>query len=146
MIEQLQQQITTSAIETMKGALVRFAKKEECQAIDSQLTIQLTENGLKYGYMKGYTPVKEISFNEILGVKFDLKQRELLTAPFLQKSILRLADETGNNPTDISVVIMTKDINADNIYMLAYNKNELIKQITLAWMFDKPEEVLGEIL
>ena len=146
MIAQLQQQITTSAVEIMSEALVRFSKPEECSANDIQLTIQLNQNGLKYGYMKEYSPIREIIFNEILGVKFDFKQREMLTAPFLQKAILRLSEENELNVEDISVVIMTKDQDAKSIYILAYNKNELITQLTLGWLFDKPEEVLGEIM
>ncbi len=146
MIAQLQNQITTSAVEIMSEALVRFAKPEDCLANDIQLTIQLNENGLKYGYMKEYSPIRELIFNEILGVKFDFKQREMLTAPFLHKAILRLSAENDISIENISVVIMTKDENAKNIYILAYNKNELIKQLTLGWLFDKPEEVLGEIM
>ena len=85
-------------------------------------------------------------FNEILGVKFDFKQREFLTAPFLQKSIVRLAEERNTDVNEISSVIMTKDSEANKVYMLAYHNDEFFKQISFNWLFDNPEEVLGNLM
>ena len=87
-----------------------------------------------------------MTFNEILGVNFDFKQREYFTAPFLQKSIERRAEETKSDVKDISSVIITKDDEADKVYILAYKKNDYYKQITFNWLFDNPEEVLQNVV
>ena len=41
---------------------------------------------------------------------------------------------------------MTKDSEADKVYMLAYHNNEFFKQISFNWLFSNPEEVLGNIM
>jgi len=45
----------------------------------------------------------------------------------------------------MSSVIVTKDSDANKVYMLAYHNNEFFKQISFNWLFDKPEEILGNI-
>ena len=84
--------------------------------------------------------------DEILDVKFDFKQREFLTAPFLQQSIVRLAEEKEVDASEISSVILTKDSEANKVYILAYHKNEFYKQISFNWLFDNPEEILGDMM
>ena len=75
----------------------------------------------------------------------NFKQREFLTAPFLQQSIVRLAEEKNTDVNEMSSVILTKDSEANKVYMLAYHNNEFFKQISFNWLFDKPEEILGNI-
>ncbi len=95
--------------------------------------------------MKDYQKIGDLTFNEILDVKFDFKQREFLTAPFLQKSIVRLADEKNTDVNEMSSVIVTKDLEADKVYILAYHKNEFFKQVSFNWLFSNPEEILNEV-
>ena len=95
--------------------------------------------------MKDYQKISDLTFNQILDVKFDFKQREFLTAPFLQKSIVRLADEKNTDVNEMSSVIVTKDSDADKVYILAYHNNEFFKQVSFNWLFNNPEEVLGQV-
>ena len=95
--------------------------------------------------MKDYQKISDLTFNQILDVKFDFKQREFLTAPFLQKSIVRLADEKNTDVNEMSSIIVTKDSEANKVYMLAYHNNEFYKQVSFNWLFNNPEEVLGEV-
>ncbi|MDB9959946.1 hypothetical protein OAD75_06125 [Gammaproteobacteria bacterium] len=138
-------QIVDSAIDIMRNALKRLSDKNNCDAKNIQLVIKFNGQRVLYSYMKDYEKISDLTFNEILDVKFDFKQREFLTAPFLQKSIVRLAGEKNTDVNDISSVIVTKDSEADKVYMLAYHKNEFYKQVSFNWLFDNPEEVLGQI-
>ena len=96
--------------------------------------------------MKEYQEIKDLTFNEILGVKFDFKQREFLTAPFLQKAIVRLAEEKNVEVDEMSSIIVTKDSEANKVYLLAYHNNDFYKQISFNWLFENPEEILGDIM
>ena len=139
-------QIVSSAISIMSKALKRLSDENKCDAKDIQLVIKFNGQQVLYSYMKHYEKMSDLTFNEILGVKFDFKQREFLTAPFLQKSIVRLAEERNTDVNEISSVIITKDSEADKVYMLAYHNDEFFKQISFNWLFDSPEEVLGNIM
>ena len=130
----------------MSKALKRLSAENNCDATEIQLVIKFDGNRVLYSYMKKYEKISDLTFNEILGVKFDFKQREFLTAPFLRKSIVRLAEEKQVPVGEMSSIIITKDSEANKVYMLAYHNNEFFKQISFNWLFDKPEEVLGNIM
>ena len=117
-------QIVDSAIDIMRNALKRLSDKNNCDAKNIQLVIKFNGERVLYSYMKDYQKISDLTFNEILDVKFDFKQREFLTAPFLQKSIVRLADEKNTDVNEMSSVIVTKDSEANKVYMLAYHNNE----------------------
>ena len=139
-------QIVNSAIDVMSKALKRLSTENDCDATNIQLVIKFDGQKVLYSYMKDYEKISDLTFNEILGVKFDFKQREFLTAPFLQKSIVRLAEERNTDVNEISSVIVTKDSEANKVYMLAYHNDEFFKQISFNWLFDNPEEVLGNLM
>lgn len=139
-------QIVNSAIDVMSKALKRLSTENGCDATNIQLVIKFDGQKVLYSYMKDYEKISDLTFNEILGVKFDFKQREFLTAPFLQKSIVRLAEERNTDVNEISSVIVTKDSEANKVYMLAYHNDEFFKQISFNWLFDNPEEVLGNLM
>jgi hypothetical protein len=141
----LKAQIVNSAIDIMSNALKRLSDKNNCDAKNIQLVIKFNGKSVLYSYMKDYEKISDLTFNEILDVKFDFKQREFLTAPFLQQSIIRLAEEKNTDVNEMSSIIVTKDSDANKVYMLAYHKNEFFKQISFNWLFDKPEEILGNI-
>jgi len=141
----LKTQIVNSAIDIMRNALKRLSDNNNCDAKNIQLVIKFNGKSVLYSYMKDYEKISDLTFNEILDVKFDFKQREFLTAPFLQQSIVRLAEEKNTDVNEMSSVILTKDSEANKVYMLAYHNNEFFKQISFNWLFDNPEEILGNI-
>ena len=138
-------QIIQSAMDIMRNALKRLSDNNNCDAKNIQLVIKFNGEKVLYSYMKDYQKIGDLTFNEILDVKFDFKQREFLTAPFLQKSIVRLADEKNTDVNEMSSVIVTKDSEADKVYILAYHKNEFFKQVSFNWLFSNPEEIVNEV-
>jgi hypothetical protein len=142
----LKTQIVGSAIDIMSKALKRLSKENNCDAKNIQLVIKFNGQRVLYSYMKDYQKISDLTFNDILNVKFDFKQREFLTAPFLQSSIVRLSEEKNVDVNEMSSVIVTKDSEADKVYMLAYHNNDFYKQISFNWLFDNPEEILGNIM
>ena len=142
----LKTQIVNSAIDIMSKALKRLSNEQNCDATDIQLVIKFNGDSVLYSYIKEYQQIKDLTFNEILGVKFDFKQREFLTAPFLQKAIVRLAEEKNVEVDEMSSIIVTKDSEANKVYLLAYHNNDFYKQISFNWLFENPEEILGDIM
>jgi hypothetical protein len=142
----LKTQIVGSAIDIMSKALKRLSKENNCDAKNIQLVIKFNGQRVLYSYMKDYQKISDLTFNDILNVKFDFKQREFLTAPFLQSSIVRLSEEKNVDVNEMSSVIVTKDSEADKVYMLAYHNNDFYTQISFNWLFDNPEEILGNIM
>lgn len=142
----LKTQIVGSAIDIMSKALKRLSEENNCDAKNIQLVIKFNGQSVLYSYMKDYQKISDLTFNDILNVKFDFKQREFLTAPFLQSSIVRLSEEKNVDVSEMSSVILTKDSEADKVYMLAYHNNDFYKQISFNWLFDNPEEILGNIM
>ena len=89
----------------------------------------------------------------VLAIAFSNSKSPLFRTPltikfastFLQKSIVRLADEKNTDVNEMSSIIVTKDSEANKVYMLAYHNNEFYKQVSFNWLFNNPEEVLGEV-
>ena len=72
-------QIVDSAIDIMRNALKRLSDKNNCDAKNIQLVIKFNGERVLYSYMKDYQKISDLTFNQILDVKFDFKQREFLT-------------------------------------------------------------------
>ena len=88
-----------------------------------------------YKYLVKYVPQKELTFNEILGVKFDFKQREALATPFMKKSINRLASEEGMTPKDVNILVTSKEDTCKEVFLVAYKDGKPLKQVTFDWLF-----------
>lgn len=122
----------------MSKAIKRFSQELGSRVPENQLTIRLSEDGnVIFHRCFIYKEVEKLTFNEVLGVKVDIRGREGLAAPFMQKSILRLAEEEGvENVADIKIYCFTIDDKAKKVLMYAYKGNEKLKQITWDYLFD----------
>ena len=123
----------------MSKAIKRFAQELGSRIPENQLTIRLSEEGdVEFNRCFLYKEVEKLTFNQVLGVKVDIRGREGLAAPFMQKSILRLAEEEGiENVENIAIYCFTIDEKAKKVLMYAYNGSEKLKQITWDYLFDE---------
>ena len=65
-----------------KKALVNFAKKNEIDCKSNQLLIRSNKEGDPYyTYCIDFAEQKRVTFNEVLGVKIDFKNRESVASP-----------------------------------------------------------------
>jgi hypothetical protein len=129
----------------MKNALINFSKKGGIKPTENQLMICGGEDGTPYYlYLVNYKTQKEVTFNEILGVKFDFKQREGLATPFMRKSINRLAEEEGMKPQDVKILVFSKEDKCKEIFLMAYKEGKPLKQVTFEWLFEEGD--LEEIM
>lgn len=125
---------------TMRNGIVRFAEAAGVPPTQSQLMI-FTKSGevmpsyKSVLYSKG--AVREVSFNEILGVKVDLLNREAIAAPFIAKSMARYADELGVPPTKIFIMVLVVNDKQD-IRLALYKGKEYQRPLQLSEVLGQP--------
>tara|TARA_R110000751_G_scaffold282463_1_gene385612 strand:+ start:874 stop:1293 length:420 start_codon:yes stop_codon:yes gene_type:complete len=138
MNELIKQVAISETKNVMSRAIKRFSKEKGNRIIENQLTIRLKDSGdIVFHRCFLYEEVEKLTFNEVLDVKVDFKGREGLASPFMQKSIIRLAEEHDiNDKEDIKIYCFTLDEKAKKVLMYAYHKNEKLKQITWNYLFD----------
>jgi hypothetical protein len=73
---------------------------------------------------------KEIPFLEILGLKFDLLNREMIVSQFISKTFIRYSKEYECLPQNIFVLLSLPDEDEDIIVSL-YKGKDFIKEIDL---------------
>jgi hypothetical protein len=133
--------IRTFAVNETKSiiskAIKRYAAELGSRIVENQLTIRLDKGGnVLFHRCFLYKEVEQQTFNQILGVKFDMKQREQIAVPFMQNAILKLAQENGiENFEDIKIYCFTVEGSPKNVLMYAYHKNEKLMQITWNYLF-----------
>ena len=73
----------------------------------------------------------DVTFLNILGLKFDLMQRELLVKEFINKTLKRFAKELNIEPTRVFVIISLNKEDNDFVVLHLYSGLNFIKQISL---------------
>lgn len=121
---------------TMRKAILRFAKNDNNEPNNHQILIGYDPTYLcpKYKHLT-IGSSRDVSFLEILGVRFDLLNREMLVAQFIGKTFQRYATEYETLPQNIFVIIALKS-DDDEIELSLYRGNEFKKTIDL-------EQLLG---
>ena len=80
----------------MSNAISRFAKEFGASTNDVQILMSLdAEKDLNLKSCLGYKPQKQITFNEVLGVKIDLLGYGKVAIPFLKNAISKLESENS---------------------------------------------------
>jgi hypothetical protein len=119
-----------------KKALVNFAKKNEIDCKSNQLLIRSNKEGDPYyTYCIDFAEQKRVTFNEVLGVKIDFKNRESVASPFISKTIMRLSEEHKCENDDVKIYACTFDDTAKDVFLFGYIKNQKIGQISFDWLF-----------
>ena len=117
---------------TMRKAILRFAKNSNSECSEHQILIAFNaETGTpKYKHLMIGGISKEIPFLEILGLKFDLLNREMIVAQFISKTFIRYSKEYECLPQNIFVLLSLPNEDEDIILSL-YKGNTFIKEIDL---------------
>ena len=92
---------------TMRKAILRFAKDSNSECSEHQILIAFNaETGTpKYKHLMIGGISKEIPFLEILGLKFDLLNREMIVSQFISKTFVRYSKEYECLPQNIFVLL-----------------------------------------
>ena len=117
---------------TMSKAILRFAKDSNSDCSEHQILIAFNTQteAPKYKHLMIGGITKDISFLEILGLKFDLLNREIIVGQFISKTFLRYSKEYECLPQNIFVLLSLPDEDEDVILSL-YKGKDFIKEIDL---------------
>jgi len=117
---------------TMRKAILRFAKDSNSECSEHQILIAFNaETGTpKYKHLMIGGISKEIPFLEILGLKFDLLNREMIVSQFISKTFVRYSKEYECLPQNIFVLLSLPHEDEDIIVSL-YKGKDFIKEIDL---------------
>jgi hypothetical protein len=115
-----------------KNAIERFSSEFECPKEDVCLTFNLREETLFFRLLKDFKIVREVTFNEILNQKIDLRGYGLMVKPFITKCLFRFCQEHDIKQNDVSVMVLVVQ---EKICLVLYNKVTQVKQINIEELF-----------
>ena len=115
-----------------KNAIERFSNEFECPKEDVCLTFNLREDALFFRLLKDFKVVREVSFNEILNQKIDLRGYGLMVKPFIHKCLVRFCNEYEIKQDDVSVMVLVVQ---EKVCLVLYNNVTQVKQIRIEELF-----------
>jgi hypothetical protein len=121
---------------TMRKAILRIAKEKGTAAHNHQIIIgwNAEQECLKY-YVVGVSGSKQVTFNEILGVKFDLMNREFVVSEFITKKFDSFSKTYECEKKHLFVYIFLQNGNDDDIKLCLYKGANKAKDIELEELF-----------
>lgn len=134
--------VTEIVEKVMRNGIVSFAEKAGVRVAHSQLLIFCKEETAIPCYKSVIynQPSREVSFNEILGVKIDLLNREAISAPFIQNSLLRYAEEFSVPVTHVFIAVYVDEYNK-KVGLFLYDGSKPLRGITLDEVLSQPKVV-----
>jgi|TARA_R110000787_G_scaffold185864_2_gene297441 hypothetical protein len=123
----------------MRDGIIRFAKENNVNNQELQLLIYTEDNSKaspKYKYCVKGSPIEEISFNNILNLKYDLMNREGIAKPFIQECLLKLSDEYDCKASDLLVFIYSKDMDCSEVGLYVYKDKQPKRKMDLKELFN----------
>jgi len=119
----------------MRKGLQRYAKESKKEVSDIQLLIGWDDNGnsTNYKILTAQLPSKKVTFNEFLGVRFDILNREQLLIPVVQKTLDKYSSENNCKLSEISIVVYLEpqEEDDDKVGLHLYKGSSPIKQVNL---------------
>jgi len=131
---------------TLRKALNRFAGNEGLPSNSIQFFIHTKNEDLspQYFYAIDWKVIenegkpKELNFTQdILGKKFDLQGREMLSKQFFTNYFKVLGDDTKEDIKSLYIIVTTHDEIAEDLTLALYKNNDKLRDLKL-------EEIFGE--
>lgn len=116
----------------MSNAISRFAKEFGASSNDVQILMSLdAEKDLNLKTCLGYKPQKQITFNEVLGVKIDLLGYGKVAIPFLKNAISKLESENSLSKGFVFAVYQADEVsfklfNQDGKFLKDYSIDQFL--------------------
>ena len=122
----------------MRDGIIRYAQENAVDNLSLQLLIFTNDENAtpKYKYCVEGVPKKEVTFNDILNLKYDLMNREAFAKPFIQESLLKFSDELNCKPMDLLIFIYSKDKDCSEVGLYLYKDKKPAKKMELKELFN----------
>jgi len=119
----------------MRNGISNFATEAEKTLTEVQILIlwDAADEKVKYKKMVFGKENEEITFNQILKVKFDMMNREGICGNFISKTLDKYADELSVPKSHLFVVVLLTNNNMEDadLQLQLYNGGQSVKEIKL---------------
>jgi hypothetical protein len=120
----------------MAKGISNFAKESKRTIEEVQLLISWDEenNKPKFKKMVFEQPSVDITFNQVLGVKFDILNREMIVNDFITKTMAQYAEEFQCPITSLFIIISYEIIDEDeneDVKLYLHKGNQMVKELQL---------------
>ncbi len=119
---------------TAVKAIERYAKELGKEEKDVQLLLGTKDDGKNlFKLLTEYKPLKEITFNDILGVKIDFSGKSMIVPGYIREIIGMLAQQNEIGVLTAANVIVYKE--KEDVKLYLYNGTKPVKPINLKELF-----------
>lgn len=117
----------------MRNGITNFAEQLEKPTSDVQILILWDEENqqVKYKKMIRNSESVFVNFNEILNVKFDLLNREMMCNNFIHNTLKKYSKEFSCDMSNLFVIIYLLEDEEKDIRLYLYRNSEALKEIEL---------------
>ena len=116
----------------MYKGIDRFSKQDNKPITEVQLLLSSDSENTQYKKLLLGSDSKEITFNEILGIKgFDIMQREAICGSFINKTLKNFSEEMDCDIKSLFVLIYVMDEEATEVELMLYKGSQIIRKLEL---------------
>jgi hypothetical protein len=120
--------------EISKKAIKRYSSSYGTTPENVQISFSLDADGeVIYRVYNNYKKIEDVTFLNILDVRIDFKGYSFIAPPFIQKTIVRFANELGVKIQNVFVMLYLNDDNALKLNL--FNMGEFVKSFELEDLF-----------
>jgi hypothetical protein len=126
--------IVSQFSEIIKKAIKRYSISYGATPQNVQISFSLDADGeVIYRVYNNYKKIEDVTFLNILDVRIDFKGYSFIAPPFIQKTIVRFANELGVKIQNVFVMLYLNDDNALKLNL--FNMGEFVKSFELEDLF-----------
>jgi hypothetical protein len=119
----------------MNTGIVKYSRIYKVGEEETQILIKADdEDGVIYKMCNNWKPKDVVSFKDIMDVRIDLLGFEMLSAPFLRKSVDMYAKNYNSELEHINLFIIKKN---SKIMIAVYKETEFKEVLTLEKQFER---------
>ncbi len=119
--------------EISKKAIKRYSSSYGTTPENVQISFSLDADGeVIYRVYNNYKKIEDVTFLNILDVRIDFKGYSFIAPPFIQKTIVRFANELGVKIQNVFVMLY---LNENALKLNLFNMGEFVKSFELEDLF-----------
>lgn len=116
--------------EIVSKACTRYGQEQEVDATKIQVLFRLGDDAeVEYYILKEYVELQKVTFNNILNVRIDFKGYSMIVPPFIQKVLVKYAEEMKVEPNKMSVICISQP--NSKVVLCLYSEKTFVKKVNI---------------
>lgn len=116
--------------EIVSKACTRYGQEQGVDASEIQVLFRLgNEAEVEYNILLKYVQLHKVTFNNILNVRIDFKGYGMIVPPFIQKVLLKYAEQMKVEPNKMSVICVSQPNN--QVVLCLYSEKTFVKKVNI---------------